>query len=147
MPDTVNGWTDHGVFVGGSSMGDGQIGDDIQRRYTKPHPTVPGQVLVVDETYAVVHACTQYHGADYDALCGVDAEWYAENEIIPAPYVWDNRTEFRIEDVDGNEVQLVEISYGSGSYVSFVGVEAAHADALWHAQDHRGYIDWNGEGA
>src|SRR5690606_2010938 len=145
MPDTVNGWTDHGVSVGGSTFGDAQVSDDIQRRYTKPHPTVAGQVLVVDEAYAVVHTCTQYHGADYDALCEEDAKWYAENETIPAPYVWDERTEFRIEDTEGNEVHTVEISYEGGSYGSFASVEAAHASALKHAQDHREYIAWDGE--
>lgn len=145
MPDTVNGWTDHGVFVGGSTFGDAQVSDDIQRRYTKPHPTVAGQVLVVDEAYAVVHTCTAYHGADSNALCEEDAKWCAENDVVPAPYVWDARTEFRIEDADGNEVHTVEISYEGGSYGSFVGIEAAHASALKHAQDHREYIDWNGE--
>ena len=126
-------------------MGDGQVSDDIQRRYTKPHPTVAGQVLVVDETYAVVHTCTQYHGADYDTLCDRCAEWYADNDMIPKPYAWDARDEFRIEDADGNEIETVEISYESGSVFGFATVEAAHADAMKNAQDHREYIYWDGE--
>lgn len=145
MADTVNGWTDHGVSVGGSSMGDGQVSDDIQRRYTKPHPTKPGQVLVVEETYAAVHNCTQYHGADFDTLCERCAAWYTGCNTTPVPYAWDERTEFRIEDTEGNEISTVEISHEGGSYGSFASVEAAHANALGHAQDHREYIDWNGE--
>lgn len=141
----VDGWTDHGITEGGQSMGDGQMSGDIERRYTKPHPTKPGRVLVVTETYAVIHACTVFHGADHDTLCDLCAAWYAENDETPRPYAWDSRDEYRIEDVDGNEVEVVEISYGSGSFTVFATAEEARADLLSNAQDHRQYLNWNGE--
>lgn len=126
-------------------MGDGQVSDDIERRYTKPHPTEPGQVLVVIETYAVVHTCTVYHGADHDTLCDECAAWYADNDETPKPYVWDARDEFRIDDADGNEIQTVDVSYESGSVFGFATIEEAYESALCAAQDHREYLSWNGE--
>lgn len=144
--DTVNGWTDHGISEGGQSMGDGQVSDDIERRYTKPHPAVPSELLlVVTETYAVVHTCTVFHGADHDTLCDRCAKWYSDNDETPKPYAWDGRDEFRIEDTDGNEVETVEISYSSGSFTVFATVEEAFEDAMKNAQDHREFIEWDGE--
>ena len=106
-------WRDEGTFEGGSSMGDGQVSEDITRRWTRQRPD--GTWDVYEQTLAVM-----------------DNREARNHEDSDSPYVVDERWEYIhcTDPEDPGSTELgTEIEYGEGSYLSYGNEDEALAEA------------------
>lgn len=129
-------WTDAGYFHGGTSFGDGQVGEDHTHRYTRPHPKIPGYHLVVTVSYAAIDPVEADNHDEDDYPEGAPRYYVAER--------WDYTECTDLDDIGMTEVWS-DLDYGEGSTWSYLTPEAADREAAAVAQtDDRPYIMWDG---
>lgn len=119
----INGFVDcGGLFSGGTSMGDGQVGEDHERQYKRQLDD--GTWLVVRETFAAMDLCVGHGKMEDDDEC---PEGCTEGQ-----FGWDQRTEYVVcvDPADPGSTELrSDITNGPGSLRAYDTAEAADAAA------------------
>ena len=106
-------WEDKGTFEGGASMGDGQVSDDVTRRWTRQRPD--GTWDVYELTFAVVDDREARDHDDSEFPFSVDERWEYIHCTDP-------------EDPGSSELDT-DIEHGEGSYRSYGSVDEALTEA------------------